>query len=227
MKMGIGIGWPNATSGGSAPISLESYAIYSCSGEESLISEPYQVGSFVPGNRIGISGTNYGYIESVIPESTGETISNFPIGPVDYTCNDSDIYLSVQFQQIGNNCNFTLYGYMYPGSLSVISNVNPLSVDVLYYIPFIDEFGSSLIRSGTKTIQVNTYNVPVDVLTVLQSEFVFTVPSGYTPEYIELSVTNVEIGNIYNSPYDTGWEYPNKYVTNYGNVWTFFWPTSP
>jgi hypothetical protein len=226
---GIGIGWPNATSGGVIPgPTTESYGIYSCSGGENLASDPYPIGSFIPGYRITIGGSDYGYVTSIIPAAEGDSIGNLPIGNVDSRCNDSEIQLSlVLTPSTSTNYSIRVRGYVYNGGLPVISENNTLFLTITYYIPFTNNEGNYLTSSGNIQTEIPVYNIPIQEQTTLIEIPYFTVPNGYYPEYSELTVTSFSLGNTLLGPYDSGEVYPNRFVTTYGNVWTFYWPIEP
>jgi hypothetical protein len=225
---GIGIGWPNATSGGGTPMpTTESYGIYSCSGEENLASDPYPAGSFIPGYRITIGGGDYGYVTSIIPAAEGDAIGNLPIGNVDSRCNDSEIQLSLQLISSGTNYSIRVRGYIYFGGLPVVSENNTLFLTITYYIPFVSDEGS-ILRSGNIQTEIPVYDMQPETLTILKDVPAFTVPNGYYPDGgPELTVTSFSLGNTLLGPYEIGEGYPNRFVTPYGNVWTFYWPTEP
>lgn len=226
---GIGIGWPNATSSGITPgPTTESYGIYSCSGEENLGSNPYPIGSFIPGYRITIGGGNYGYVTSAIPAEDGEDIGNLPIGNVDNRCDDSTIQLSLALIPNETQYMIRVNGYVYSGGLNVTSENNTLSLIIHYYAPILDpDGGSAGAVNGNVVAEITSYNMLVEELQALLDVYAFTLPVGYYPEYAELTVTNFSLGNTLLGPYDTGQGYPNKFVTTYGNVWSFLWPIEP
>ena len=222
---GMSIGWPNA-SAYSTPIMYESYSIYSCSGEEYLDSNEYPVDSFFPGYRVSFGGGNYGFINGVIPAiGGGEILSNFTIGDVNYRCNDSQVALSFEAVNIGpGTWGIRVYGNLFEG-LDVISDQNTLHVTVNYYIVFYSESSGNVIRNGSHTFNIYSYSMTTGS-TTLATDPVFTVPLDASFDYSELSCTSFSIDNVY-GVYSTGSTGSDKFVTNYGNAWTFNWPTEP
>jgi hypothetical protein len=222
---GIGIGWPNATSGGVIPgPTTESYGIYSCSGEENLASDPYPIGSFIPGYRITIGGGDYGYVTSIIPAAGGDAIGNLPIGNVDSRCNDSEIQISLTLVPGVTDQYIRVGGYVYPGGLPVASENNTLFLTIAYNIPYTND-EDALTIDGSVSVEITTYNMLEAEYSSLIEVFIGTVPAGYYPEYSELRVTSFSLGNTLLGPYDVGQEGAGKFVTPYGNAWTFYWPT--
>ena len=221
---GISIGWPNATYQSGTPVpTTESYYLWSCSVQENQTSIPYPIGTFSNnGNRILIGNGGYGYVINAITPVDGEQIESLPIGYVANRCNDSGISLSSYIEQVDKgdwNANLTVLVYDLPW----VSNNNAASITFSYNITMeSDEGAPPQNYQGQIVFEVTSYNVPIQSVTQLKSEFLFNLPSGdnYYIADQQFTLEGITIENCINSYY-TFLSFPNQFLTNYGNVWTF------
>jgi hypothetical protein len=217
---GISIGWPNA----SAYVALqESYNIYSCAVGDTLVTNPYPIGSFQPGYRIQIDEGLYGYVDSITTSTQGGySIANFPIGYVANQCNDADVELSWNIDD-GDPGTFTCYLYAQKigGEANINANSNPLSVYIYYNIILENAGGSTIFREGTVVVTAESYSInnTYDYIGEAQA---FTAPNGYYIINSDSQIVSLFVANNYNSFNYNGGDIDNRWVTNYGNVWTFY-----
>lgn len=229
---GIGIGWPNASASAVPPGPQESYTFYNCVAEEYNNTNQYPAGSSIPGYRVVINNTQYGYITDVIPSTNvGYNISNLPIGYVDNRCNDCNVYLSPTLNNgYGENWQYymDLTGIEQLGEVEFASDVNTLTVNVNYYVYFESNEGPGPVtRQGDVQFIIPTYLINAGTSALLDSMYIFDIPQNdYFISESAIVVTSIEIADMELGPYDTGYDVPNKYVTNYGNVWTFSYPNN-
>lgn len=228
---GIGIGWPNASASAGPPIPKESYDIYNCVASENNNTNPYPVGSFFVGDRVLINGGgSYGYIQSTI-ESTpgGYSLTSLPFGYGYERCNDSTVALTSDLIPTPDE----LYKYSivlngtenFEEDIPVISN-EFLDYEITVRLHYEASFnGGALIKTGYVDIVTNTYNIPGGETATIATVFAFNVlPEELTLDYYNYYMDPLTIKNTY-GPYNTGWDYLNKFVTDNGNIWTFYWPT--
>lgn len=223
---GIYVGRPNTASN----VPKESYIIYNCVAEEGQYSNKYPIGSFNVQDRVYFpQSDSYGYIDEVISPILGISLQSLPFGGCDYRCNDSNVSLSLEINNdIGDPTDWyvKLYGIESFGEdIPVISYGNyTLNVQIYYNLSLFN--GDNYINhSGTATLIQDTYNITSDGNELIVSEAIFSAPEGYGIwEIYELYISNISISNTY-GPYNTNWDYDNRFLTDNGNVWTFYWPT--
>ena len=212
---------------------LESYNVYNCPNEETNYTFSYPVGDFVVGDRVLINenGNRYGFINSTEPADSGDNnISSLPIGYVDFRCNDSSVVLSAVLGggEADDSYNIVLNGTENFGEdIPVISDEfldYEITVRVHYECAF-NNGESDLSRNGYVDVITNTYNIPGGGAATLNGEgtYAFSTPGGYDLVSFEYYMNPLTIKNTY-GPYNIGWEWYNRFVTDNGNAWTFTWP---
>ena len=211
---------------------LESYYVFDCIAGEYYITGPYEQGTMSNGIRVYTESGNYGYIQSIVdPPQEGNTDTEaFPIGNVDNRCDDCNVTFSFQLGggEGENDYNILLFATESLGEVNFQSSINPLFINLQYEIEFVDEeTGSPVFRYGNVQFQINEYIVGAgSENTYLGEEYAFNLSGGpYNIGNTRFAVTEISVNPTAFDPYDTGWVVPNKYVTNYGNVWTFYYPT--
>jgi len=227
---GIGVGWPNATSIGLCLGPGESYSVYDCILESTYVTGLYEPGTFNEGDRVYTQQGNYGYIQNLeIPRTGGIDTEAFPIGFVDNRCNDCTVNLNAIINNDGENAEewfIYLDGTESLDEVNFQSNVNTLFVTVSYYAQLEAPESGPITESGFVTFEITSYNIPAGGEAVLLGSInAFTTPDGedYYIVNSETTITNISIEQTALGPYDTGWDVPNKYVTEYGNVWTMYY----
>jgi len=228
--MSMGIGWPNASASAGPSVPKESYHIYNCANEESVDTNPYPIGSFLTGDRILINeGSAYGYIYTPVePIHSGYSISSLPFGYGYERCNDSNIILSAVLGggEAEDSYNIVLNGTENFGEdIPVISYGDyEITVRVHYECAF-NNGEDDLYRNGYVDVITNIYNIPGGGTATLNGEgtYAFSTPGAYDLVSFEYYMDPLTIQNTY-GPYDTGWEWYNRFVTDNGNIWTFYWP---
>jgi len=212
------------------PPPLESYTIYDCIEGQYYITGPYEQGWFGKGNRVYTDYGNYGYVYQIEQAQEGNTDTEaFPIGYVDNRCNDCNVTFSFQLGggEGENDYNILLFATESLGEVNFQSSINPLFINLQYVIEFVDEeTGSPVYRYGNVQFQINEYIVGADSENIyLGEEYAFNLSGGpYNISNTRFAVTEISVNPTAFDPYDTGWVVPNRYVTNYGNVWTFYYP---
>lgn len=221
---GIYVGRPGTTS----IYTTESYSVNDCVLDSTYITGIYDIGSLALGDRVYTQEGYYGHIEGVLPPREGNIDTEpFPIGDVNYRCNDSDVNLTVELEHVGGGFyNMNLFGEETLGDFDVQSSGNALFVNVIYNIRFESNECGTINRAGSLQFEIGSYNMLAGAITFLGSQPEINVGDGcdYSPTDIEIQINSISIDNIELGPYDTGWFYNNRYVTSYGNVWTFYWP---
>ena len=213
----------------SSSVPKESYSIYDCTAEEYQDTNKYPIVYFNIGDRVYLPESgSYGYIDTIIPSKFGVTLQSLPIGYCNYRCNDSDVSLSLDIKNdigVPTDWYAKLYGIeVFGEDIPVISYANyTLTVQFYFDLELFD--GDNYINhSGTSGFVQDTYNINSDENVLIDTKFLFNTPEGYGISSInQLYVTSVFISNTY-GPYYIGWEYNNRFLTDNGNVWTFYWP---
>ena len=219
---GIGIGWPNATSG-STPIVYESYNIYNCPGEENLTTDPYPVGSFMPGYRVLINGDDYGYIIEALPDQFGGTsILDLQINDIsiDRPCVDSNINIGIE--AILNeadvvSCNIGA------GITGIVVDNNtgsfPISFNINWTANVEDGEGSATTINGVKTMNFVSPIWPIGSSLIAENVVLDYLSAGWYTTALTASISDFQIEN--STVFNVGWDLPNLYLTTYGNTWEF------
>ena len=206
---------------------LVSYSVYDCQLGEYYTTGPYEEGTITEGGRVYTQSGNYGYVNSIVePPQEGNTDTEaFPIGYVDYRCNDCSITFNFELQSDGSDWYLDLY-VNNDGEVPFQSDINELIIDVNYSAYLTSEEDPPITMSGSVTFEIASYNVPSGVEGWhLHEQYAFSASEDYNVETDSYGVTSMSVNPIALGPYDTGWDVPNKYVTDYGNVWTFYYPT--
>lgn len=207
-----------------------SYDIHDCIQQENYTTGYYDEGTLLLGDRV-YTEDDYGYVAEILagPEEGDTYTSPFPIGYVDNRCNDCDVTFS--FELVGgegeNEFDIALLATESLGEVNFKSDTNALFVTLQYYIEFVEEdSGAPLYKYGSVQFQINEYNVASgSVNNYLGFQYAFTLPNGaWDLATTSFVVTGMSVGNTALGPYYTGWDENNKYITTYGNAWTFYYP---
>ena len=209
-----------------------SYNVYDCIQEEYYTTGYYNIDSLGLGNRVNTQSGNYGWVADTTegPQEHDAPTSPFQIGYVDYRCNDCNVTFSFELGggEEENAFNIILFATESLGEVNFESSTNTLFVTVQYEIEFEEEeTGTPLYRKGSVQFQIDKYIVGSgSENTYLGEEYAFTLPGGaWDTVGTNIYVTDMNVGNIALGPYFTGWDEDNKYITTYGNAWTFYYPT--
>ena len=205
---------------------LVSYTVYDCQLGEYYTTGPYEEGTITEGGRVYTQSGNYGYVNSIVePPIEGDTSTEaFPIGYVDYRCNDCSVTFNFELQSDGSDWYLDLY-VNNDAEVPFQSDINELIIDVNYSAYLTSDEDPPITRSGSVTFEIASYNVPSGVEGWhLHEQYAFSANEVYNVETDSYGVTSMSVNPIALGPYDTGWDVPNKYVTDYGNVWTFYYP---
>jgi hypothetical protein len=223
---GIGIGWPNASASAAPPVPQESYNFYNCVAEEYNYSSQYPVGSFVPEHRVVIDNSVYGYITETIPPGPGgSNISNLSIGDVNNRCSDSTVTFSFELN-IDGSVYYLDLDATNAGPIDFESTINELIISVNYSIYLTSDENPPITESGSATFTIPSYLVTAGQgLFNLGEEYIFE-HEGYNVDSEVYDVTSISINSTLLGPFNTGWDENNKYLTEYGNVWTFYYPNN-
>jgi len=202
-----------------------SYNVYDCIQEESYITGYYNAGTFGSGDRVYTQSGNYGYVNNPVEYQEGDIDTEaFPIGFVDYTCNDCNVNLSATITKEDVGVFYiNLFGHETLGDQPFQSSINTLYASVNYTVQLSDGEGDFLNISGSYNFEINSYNIPAGHIVQLASNFAFNAGEIYGIDEQNVQITSINFDGIALGPYDTGWDSPNKYVTNYGNVWTMYY----
>ena len=203
-----------------------SYNVYDCIQEEPYTTGYYNTGTFGNGNRVYTQSGNYGYVANTTeaPQEHDAPTSPFPIGYVDYRCNDCNVTFNFELQSDGSDWYLDLY-VNNDGEVPFQSDINELIINVNYSAYLTSDEDPPITMSGSVTFEIPSYNVPSGVEGYhLGEEYAFSANEVYNVDSDSYGVTSMSVNPIALGPYDTGWYVPNRYVTNYGNVWTFYYP---
>jgi len=226
--IGIPIGWPNATSGGGTPIIYESYQFYNCVAEEYNSTNQYPVGTFTTGDRVLINGGNaYGYLlEPILPTTSGYTLLDLPINQISINrpCLDSNITIGI-LANIGETGVITCNIGANITGLVVDNNTGsfPISFNIDWTAEIADGEGSVATLEGAKKITFATNVWPIGSSIIAENVLLSEGIPGWSTDALTASINGFEIENSY--VFETGWNYPNKYITTFGNTWQFQYPT--
>ncbi len=205
---------------------LESYVIIDCITGQDYTSGYYDAGNFALGDRVYTQYGNYGWVQNITTAQEGDQSDGFPIGYVDDRCNDCTVSFSFDPVRGEGEYYLNLLATESQGDVAFQSTQNTLLISVYYFMTFSQEEGPDTDREGTINFAIPSYNVGAgSEFILLGNEFMFNINTE-TFSLIEQNfyVTTIEVVDTELGPYDTGWVVPNKYVTNYGNVWTFYYP---
>lgn len=205
MKMGIGIGWPNATSGGVLP--LETYLISDCQGSYDPIWSQYlPSGTLLVGQRV---------------PTTSSTVEPFYGTVIEIGTEFGDLVAEPTTERYfgcGTDSNLNLYGGP-DGSNNFIFQVSLLSgaavegqylegfIDYRCQISFIDPEGSFIEREVIDRVYINSdnYNFSIGEAITIATQ---TAPS----EGQEFTCTNMLVDVLY---FSNLYNYPNYNDQNY------------
>jgi len=205
---------------------LESYVIVDCILGEEYTSGYYDAGNFALGDRVYTQYGNYGWVQNITTAQEGDQSDGFPIGYVDDRCNDCIVSFSFQVDSDGGDFYLGLYATESLGEVPWASDVNELIINVNYSINIGFDESPPINMNGSATFEIPSYNVPNGIENYfIGDEYLFSLSEDASVNYDEFNVTSISIIDTALGPYDIGWNVPNRYVTNYGNVWTFYYPT--
>jgi hypothetical protein len=206
---------------------LESYVIVDCILGEEYTSGYYDAGNFALGDRVYTQYGNYGWVQNTTTAQEGDQSEGFPIGYVADRCNDCNVtfIFEVRTEDDGN-----WYVDLYvnnDGDVPFQSDANELIIDVNYEVYLTAPEDPPVTMAGTVTFEIPSYNVPNGAEGYfLAEQYAFSLGGGgdYDVASEQFYVTSISVDPIALGPYDTGWSRNNRYVTEYGNVWTFYYP---
>lgn len=205
---------------------LESYRIIDCITGQDYISGYYDAGNFALGDRVYTQYGNYGWVQNTETAQEGNQDDGFPIGYVDDRCNDCNVTFSFESQEEDGSYNLLLNATESLGEVNWESSINTLYVSVNYFMEFIAEEGPGTTRSGTINFVIPSYNVGSGSEFInIGTEYMFGINTEvYSLVSQSFTNTTISLNDTALGPYDIGWDVPNRYVTNYGNVWTLYYP---
>jgi hypothetical protein len=237
LNTGVLLGSPQSTpinevgiigpvSSGCPVTALESYVIIDCITGQDYISGYYDVGNFALGDRVYTQYGNYGWVQNTATAQEGNQDDGFPIGYVDNRCNDCNVSFSFDPIRGEGEYYLDLLATESFGEVAFQSTQNTLLISVHYYMAFSQEEGPNIDKEGTINFVIPSYNVAAGATDKIGSEYMFAINTENTNLISQdFYVTTIEVVDTALGPYNIDWDVPNKYVTNYGNVWTFYYPT--
>lgn len=203
---------------------LESYVIVDCILGQEYTSGYYDAGNFALGDRVYTQYGNYGWVQNITTAQEGDQGEGFPIGYVADRCNDCNVNLSATItkEDVGV-FNINLFAKEMLGEVNFESSDNQLDVYVNYYVVLGNNEDPDIIKEGEYLFEISSYNVPSGSEEIIGTDSIFNAPESYGIIEQAVQITSINFDGIALGPYDTGWDIPNKYVTNYGNVWTMYY----
>ena len=224
---GIGIGWPNATSG-STPIVYESYIYSSCINAEQFDTGQYPQGTFQVFDRVTYPGySDYGKIIGVLSPGSGVSIIDLPINDIstDRPCIDSNINIGIEaiLSEVGVvSCNIGA------GITGIVVDNNtgsfPISFNINWTADVEDGEGSATTINGVKTMNFVSPIWPIGSSLIAENVVLDYLSAGWYTTALTASISGFSIEN--STVFDLGWINPNLYLTTYGNTWQFQYPTA-
>ena len=220
---GIGIGWPNATSGGVAPIVYESYIYSSCLNAEEFDTNQYPQGTFQVFDRVAYPDySSYGKIIEVLSPGSGVSIIDLPINDIstDRPCIDSNINISIGaiFNEVGVvSCNIGA------GITGIVVDNNtgsfPISFNINWTANVEDGGGGGTTVNGVKTMNFVSPIWPIGSSLIAENVVLDYLSGSWYTTALTASISDFQIEN--STVFDVGWDLPNLYLTTYGNTWEF------
>jgi len=201
---------------------LESYVIVDCITGQEYTSGYYYAGNFALGDRVYTKYGNYGWVQNITTAQEGDQDEGgFSIGYVADRCNDCNVglWVTITKEDVGT-FNINLFAKEMLSEVNFQSSNNELDVYVNYYAVLSNDEDPDIIRSGSYLFEISSYNVPSGTTEIIGTDFIFNAPESYSIIEQTVQITSINFDGIALGPYDTGWDKPNRYVTNYGNVWT-------
>jgi hypothetical protein len=203
---------------------LESYVIVDCILGEEYTSGYYDAGNFALGDRVYTQYGNYGWVQNITTAQEGDQGEGFPIGYVADRCNDCNVIFSFEVSSDGSDWYLDLYADV-TGDVNFESTINELIIDVNYEILLTAPEDPPITMSGTVVFEIASYNVPTGSGPIFMHEqYAFSLSEDYNVDYEQYNVTSISVNPVVLGPYDLG-DNQFRYVTEYGNVWTFNYPT--
>jgi len=222
---GIGIGWPNATSG-STPIVYESYIYSSCLNVEEFDTNQYPQGTFQVFDRVAYPDySSYGKIIGVLSPGSGVSIIDLPINDIstDRPCIDSNINIGIEpvfdvYNVVICNIGAGVTGIAVDNS----SGYFAISFNINWTADTQDGEGSVNTISGVKVMNFISPIWPIGSSLIAENVLLADITPGWYCYALTASISNFEINN--STVFDVGWNLPNLYLTTYGNTWRFEYP---